>query len=364
MRVVVVGGSGNVGTAVLRRLLDEPGIERIVGIARRPPPRGSGHPYDEAEWAAFDIGSAEAPTSLAERFAGADAVVHLAWQIQPSHEPSLQRRTNIEGTQHVVDACLRAGVPRLVYASSIGTYAPGPKSPFFFVDEDWPATGVRGSSYSEDKAAVESLLDRVEQEHPDLAIVRLRPGLIFQRDAGGQILRYFAGPFAPASLLRYGRLPLVPYSPELRVQAVHAEDVADAYARTVTCTGVTGAFNIAAPPVLDGRVVAEHFGGHTFPVAPSLLEWGAAVTWRARLQPAEPGWVRLGRKVPLMDCGRARSELGWEPRYDAITALRDLFEGMAAGCGTASPVLRPRERVPVRLRAFFGGRPPGHALRY
>lgn len=361
MHVVVVGASGNVGTAVLRRLHQEPEVQSITGIARRLPPRESGHPYDGVRWLSYDIGTPGSPAPLAGALKGADAVVHLAWQIQPSHRRELLRRTNVEGTKHLVEACVRAGVPKLVYASSLGTYAPGPKDRM--VDETWPASGVPASTYSADKAAVESYLDTVEREHPDWTVVRLRPALIFQADAAAEILRYFAGPFAPASLLRYGRLPVVPHSPELRTQAVHADDVADAYVRSAR-GDVHGAFNVAAQPVLDGQAVAAHFGGRTVAVPPSALEKGAGLTWQLRMQPSEAGWVSMGRLTPLMDCRRAETELGWKPARDALSALAELLEGMGRGKGTASPPMRPREPVAERLGAILSGHLPGHSRYY
>lgn len=154
-------------------------METIVGIARRIPPRGADAAYDQVRWLAYDVGSPAGPARLAEELRGADAVIHLAWQIQPSHDRELLRRTNVDGTRHVVQACLQAGVPKLVYALSVGTYAPGPKDRM--VDETCPTSGVPGSSYSEDKAAVEARLDAVEREHPQLTVVRLRPGLVFPR---------------------------------------------------------------------------------------------------------------------------------------------------------------------------------------
>src|SRR4029453_15824561 len=116
------------------------------------------------------------------------------------------------------------------------------------------------SSYSRHKALVERLLDRVESDHPTLRVVRLRPGLIFQRESGTEIGRYFAGPLLPARLLRFQRIPLIPSHRALRVQAVHADDVAEAYARVLR-SDVRGAFNVAADPVLDPAVAARVFHG-------------------------------------------------------------------------------------------------------
>lgn len=361
MRVVVVGATGNVGTALLRRLAAEPVVDAIAGVARRLPPNGAGPPYQSVTWHQIDIGAQHAVAALTEAFRGAGAVVHLAWQIQPSHDRRQLRRTNVTGTAQVVEAVVRTGVPALVVASSVGAYAPGPKDPP--VTEDWPATGVRGSTYSSHKAAQEALLDEVDRQYPQLRLVRLRPGLIFQREAGSEIARYFIGPLAPLGLLAAGRLPVVPWHPRLRVQAVHADDVADAYARAVV-SDVRGAFNLASAPVLDGRVLARRFGGVAVPTPPGLLLAGAAASWYARLQPTEPGWIRMAVAGPLLSTRRAEHELGWQARMDAVTALAELLDGMARRDGMPVAPLRPRPSATGRAVALLSGRLPGHGNPY
>jgi nucleoside-diphosphate-sugar epimerase len=347
--IVVVGASGNVGTALLRRLRAEGG-HQIVGVARRIP---SGAEYAGIDWRACDIGAPDATGTLSGIFQGADAVVHLAWQIQPSHDRAALRRTNVDGSRAVIDAAVRAGAGALVAASSVGVYAPGPKDRR--VGEDWPATGVAESSYSRDKVALEGMLDAVEER---LRVVRLRPGLTFQRDAGTEIARYFLGPLAPVRLLRFGRVPLIPDHPRLRLQAVHADDVADAYVRAIT-SDVRGAFNIAADPVLTPRVAAELFHGRTVPVPAALLRGGAAAGWHLRLQPVDAGWVQLALCAPLLDTTRAAAELGWRPTVAASEALRELAAGMATRAHAGSPPLSGSPVSPGRLGGLLRGRLPG-----
>lgn len=350
MRIAITGATGNAGTALLRRLRDEPDLQ-VTGFARRPPLPGAGPPYDGVDWHAVDLGEAAASERLSTWLRGVDAVVHLAWQIQPSHRRDRLRRTNVTGTRHLLDAMRAAGVTKLVYASSVGAYAPGPKDRF--VDESWPATGIEGSSYSVDKADVEAVLDEAERNDSRLRVTRLRKALVFQHDAGAEITRYFLGPLVPVRLLRAGRLPLVPANGRLRAQAVHADDVAEAYLRAVG-SDATGAFNVAADPPLDGPVVAAEFGGRPVAVPIPALRALAALTWRGRLQPTEPGWLDLAAAAPLMDCSRARDVLGWSPRHDARAALRQLVAGIAGGAGTASPPMRPAGRWARRL---VGGLP-------
>lgn len=356
MRVAVVGASGNVGTGLLRRLREEQEVRSVVGVARRIPPGDAGSappPYDLSAWHGIDVSAPgeDEPVvaSLAEAFAGADVVVLLAWAIQPSHDRRLMRRTNVLGSRRAIAGAVRAGVRHLVVVSSVGAYAPAhddvPRS------EAWPTDGVRASNYSVDKVALERLLDEAQERHPDLRIARVRPALVFQRAAGSAIERYFLGPLLPAAVLRR-RLPVVPWPRGVRLQAVHADDLADALA-TVVLGGHTGAFNIAADDVLRAPEIAGVLDrGRYVEVPVRLVRAAVHVGWLVRGVAVSPGWVNLAAGVPLMSSERARRELGWRPRWSAVEALADLVDGMAHGAGSASPPLRPRSRA---RRSPLGG---------
>jgi UDP-glucose 4-epimerase len=252
----------------------------------------------------------------------------------------------------VFSATVQAQVPALVYASSVGAYSPGPKDRL--VDESWPTEGIRSSFYSRHKAAVERRLDRLEQDHPELRIVRMRPGLIFKREAATEIRRLFAGPFLPGWLLRPGLIPVVPDLSRLRFQAVHSLDVGDAYRRAVL-SDARGAFNLAADPVLDPDELSRIFSARRvrLPVAP--VRAAAAASFALRLQPSEPGWLDMGLGVPLMDWSRARRELGWEPTRSATEALTDLLAGMRAGADLDTPPLARGTTGPARLKELLTG---------
>jgi UDP-glucose 4-epimerase len=331
MRVVVIGGSGNVGTAVLRQLSGEPGIE-LVGVSRRRP--APGPPFDGVEWHTADIASPDSPPLLDAALRGADAVVHAAWLIQPNRDEDALRRTNVDGSSRVVDAVRRAGGPHLVYLSSIGAYSPGSKDTP--VDEDWPTHGVPSSTYSRHKVAVERLLDQVE---PELRVTRLRPTLIMQRGAASEVARYFLGGLMPKWVLRPGRLPVVPLPRGLTLQLVHADDVARAVA-LVLRNATTGAINLAADPLAPAEL-ARVIGGRYLPVPAAAVRAAVAASWRARLQPTDEGWVDLAMAVPTLDTTRARDLLGWHPERGSAEALREMLGGLADHAAVpASPPLR------------------------
>jgi len=345
MRVVVVGASGNVGTSVLRSLAAEPAVDSVLGLARRVPELS----LPKTEWRSADV----TRSPLRALFQGADAVVHLAWLIQPGRDKQQLHRVNVDGSERVFRAAAAAGVPTLVYASSVGAYAPGPKDRP--VDESWPTTGIQSSFYSRHKAEVERLLDRFEDEHERVRVVRLRPGLIFKREAASGIRRLFAGPFLPNFLVQRRMIPVVPAHPRLVFQAVHSYDVGDAYRLAVVNEDARGAFNVAADPVMDPDELARTLGARKVRVPAGLLRRGAGLAYSLRLQPSEPGWVDMGLAVPVMDTTRARTELGWLPQRSATDALLDLLEGIRAGAGLETPPLEPGGAGPLRVREFTSG---------
>ncbi len=332
MRVVVVGATGNVGTSLLDALAGDDDVESIVGVARRSPTIE----FPKTEFVATDC----AADDLTPVFRGADAVVHLAWLIQPGRDLAHLDRVNVGGSERVFRAVVEAGVPSLVYASSVGAYSPGPKSRT--VDEQWPTTGIRTSYYSRQKAAVERTLDRFERERREIRVIRLRPALIFKRESAAGQRRLFIGPLFPPLLARH--IPVVPDIPGLRFQAVHSHDVGEAY-RLAVRGDVRGAFNIAAEPVLDPDRLARILGVRKLPVPTAAARWAAQLTFRLHLQPSDVGWLDLALQTPLLDSTRAREELGWEARRSSEDAVGDLLTGLGEDAGLETPPLARRSRA-------------------
>lgn len=352
MKVAVIGATGNVGSAVLRAFERDERVREVVGIARRRPSDEVLAMAPKARFVAVDVGREDQRDVLQQALEGVHAVVHLAWLIQPSRKPEVMEAVNVGGSRRVFEAAVAAGVGTIVYASSVGAYSPGPKDRA--VDESWPTGGIESSTYSRHKAQVERILDEVEAEHRHVRVVRLRPGLIFQRDAASEIRRYFIGPLLPGALVRPSRIPVVPRADRLVFQAVHADDVAEAYRLVTAERDVRGAFNIAADPVLDADALGRALGARPVPVDARFLRAAADLTWRARLQPADAGWIDMARGVPVMDTTRARVELNWTPTKSSSDALLELLKGLNDGAGGITPPLLP-EALAGRGAAGGGG---------
>jgi nucleoside-diphosphate-sugar epimerase len=330
MRIVITGATGNVGTALIRRLQRED--HSLIGVSRRPPDT------DAITWRGADLTDDRAGALLREIFEGADAVVHAAWAFQPSHDPGYLQQVGVGGTRRVVEAVAATGVPQLVHLSSIGAYAR--KTSDSPVDESWPATGIATSPYSRHKVAAEQLLDDLENRGGrSVVVTRMRPGIIGQRSAGSALLRYALPALVPAKALNF--VPIVPLDRALAVPVVHADDVADAIARSLQ-RGAGGAYNLAAAEPITVDDIAAALGARPLQVPAPLVRAATAGAWHSRLQPLDPGWLDLAYSVPLLDTSRAQRDLGWQAEHDATAVLREILDGLRTAAAGRTPVLRSR----------------------
>jgi UDP-glucose 4-epimerase len=347
MRVVITGASGNVGTALLRVL---PAEHHVVGVVRRPPVQQG--VYQRASWCSVDLTEENAIAELRQVFDGADVVVHLAWGFQPTRDTRYLTRLGVGGTSAVLQAAHAASVGHLVHMSSVGTYAAG--SYGMRVDESWPTTGIQSSPYSRDKSAAEVILDEYEQRLGNAAIpiARMRPGFILQRAAASGLMRYALPGYVPMQLVPW--LPLLPLDRRLCIPLVHADDVAEAISRVIE-KRAAGPFNLAAEPPIGRDDVAAALGARPVHIPSGVLGALVELSWRARLQHIDRGWLDLAFTVPLLDCSRARGELSWDPKWSSTDALADLLDGVAHRIHADSPPLRPRSMLELLRRDVTEG---------
>jgi UDP-glucose 4-epimerase len=338
-RIVITGASGNVGTALLKRLTMSGADYDIHGVARRrPPPSGV---YQRAHWHQLDLADPQSVTRLQRIFTGADCVVHLAWGFQPTRNTRYLDAVGIGGTSAVLTAAHVAGVGQLVHMSSVGVYAAGRYGQH--VDESWSTAGIPTSPYSRTKSQAEAMLDDYERTTADgVAVARLRPGFIVQRDAAEGLRRYTLPAYVDPRWLRL--LPVLLLDRSLTIPMIHSDDVADACARVIE-RRATGAFNLSAEPPIRRDDIAHVLGAKPIHVPSGLLRPIVQASWLARLQPIDQGWLDMAFSVPLLSTARARDVLGWTPQHDALQALADVIDGFTHHNDAPSPVLKSRSFV-------------------
>lgn len=336
MRVVITGATGNLGSAAVREFSARG--HDVVGVARRLPDTGRAAAAGAVTWRSADV----AADDLDGVFADADAVVHLAWQFQPTHRPEQTWLANAVGSRRVMAAVRRQRVGGFVCVSSIAAYSPvsGDGGVNEAVNEAWPTDGASAAAYCREKAYVERALDAFEADSGDTRVVRMRPAFVFQRSAASEQRRIFGGALARPALFEPGRLPVLPVPRGLHLQAVHAGDVASALAAAVE-ERVTGAFNLAADGLLRKQELAELMETRTVEIPAFLATVGLQAAWATRLAPVPGTLAQAALRLPVLDCSRAHNSLGWQPRHTALEALSQAIQGMSERAGSGMPPLHP-----------------------
>lgn len=315
MRVLVTGAASHLARVLLPRLLAAAGVHSVIGLDLRPV--AVKHP--RFGYVRADIRSPDLGMHLAE----VDVVIHLAFVVLQSQlgaarfDRETMRDINVGGSQNVFNLAAATGVKHLIHLSSAGIYALPARTDA--IGEDHPRAPLPGFGYAEDKIAVEDWLDEFERVNPDVRVVRLRPHAIL-------------GPCAQPFLKQLLRMPLYPRLPEPapRLQCVHEEDVVAAI-RLALFNRARGAFNLATGDHTSLRELKRQLHPLALPVPVPWLRRALALGWRHWNWGTDPAWAEGLQHSLVLDTTRARTELGWVPRYGVVHTCHHALRGAAAG---------------------------------
>jgi UDP-glucose 4-epimerase len=326
LKVAVTGPTGEIGKPLLSELEGRAAVGSVVGMARRPfDPSAEG--WKKCSYRRGDILDRGA---LAALFDGADVAVHLAFAIFGDREEA--RKINLEGTRNAFETAIKAGVSRLVYASSVAAYGFHPENPQPLTEEV-PAWGSDSFYYSAQKAELEDLLDELLPGSGVEAYV-FRPSIVAGPRATMLVEQTVEAVRAgdPLPLIRRGieRVPLVrPVLPDPGVpfQLVHHDDVARAMAAAICGDGPPGVYNLAGEGEVRVRDVARALGWRWVPVPRAAVNLGTAAARRLSFASPKLEWAIAADTPVLMDAAKARRELGWLPERDAGRTLEETVAG-------------------------------------
>jgi nucleoside-diphosphate-sugar epimerase len=117
-------------------------------------------------------------------------------------------------------------------------------------------------------------------------------------------------------------VPLPAAVPDLPVQFVHEDDVGTALLQCVVGAGPAGAYNIAGDGIISILDVAREAGFIPVPLPARPVQRLARAASRLSWLPQQLAWVEALSHPPLMDTSKAKRELGWQPQYSSLEALR------------------------------------------
>jgi nucleoside-diphosphate-sugar epimerase len=327
--VAVTGPTGTFGHGLIPLLQSDDRIGRVVGVARRPFDP-AGHGWTKMEYQQGDV---REPETLRRAFAGADTVVHLAFMITGAASRETIRAINVEGTLNAFEAAAGAGAKRFVYASSVAAYGFHRDNPVG-MDEEWPARPADRLFYAQEKAELEELLQEEARRRPEVALYMLRPPIVLGPNAMGAknlLPEGLSGAGAAArGVLERLPVPLPVLAPDHPLQLIHEDDVGQALHLCVLAAGPPGVYNIAGDGVVTPRDVVRELGLLPVPVPGGVMRAGARMLSRLPrpgFAPPALEWVEAVSHPAIMDTAKARTELGWQPRYSAREALRSTLTG-------------------------------------
>jgi nucleoside-diphosphate-sugar epimerase len=193
-----------------------------------------------------------------------------------------------------------------------------------------PPRGSPEHYYSEQKAACEAALAEITAGTP-LEVYVLRPCIV----AGPKALALAeAMPWnqLPDAVRKATRaLPILkpPFpDPGTPVQLVHHDDVAAAISLAATTSAPPGAYNLAADGVLSMSDVGEALGARPLPVPRVAARATSEVLARLPFVPSALEWLHAGRTSVVMDTTKAKTVLGWAPKYTAAETLSGLADAL------------------------------------
>lgn len=303
-RVLVTGGAGFLGSTVARALASHPDVDLVVAADVREPAATRGVVFEHAD--VTDPGALE---PLLRRHS-IDTVVHLAAIVNPGGDVDLEYRVDVTGSRNVFDACVAAGVRRVVVSSSGAAYGYHADNAAWLTESD-PVRGNDEFSYSRHKRLVEEMLAELRASHPGLEQVVFRIGTILGPSVKNQITAMWDG----SRILRVA-------GSDSPFVFIWVDDVAAAMVRAAT-DGPAGTYNVAGDGALTVSEIAARLNKPTLTIPAWLLGLGLRVGKTLRLVPWGPEQVRFLRYRPVLSNRALREDFGFAPSKTSAEAFAE-----------------------------------------
>jgi UDP-glucose 4-epimerase len=324
MRYVITGGAGYIGSRLVDLLSRREDTERIV-ICDLVPPREY-RPGTQFE--RVDVRDRDTVRTVLDR-ARPDALVHLAFIVNPSHDEHLMYDVDVNGTHNVLEAAGQAGTRQVLVTSSTAAYGAFPDNPVPLTEDD-PVRGVSSFSYARDKTESDRICQLWAAKYPDRVMTIVRPCIVFGPNVDNYLLRLWTNTPFTADV---GNL-------DNPIQFVHENDVIDAL------TGLllgrhAGAFNLAPDGLMTLRECAELIGTPIRRMPLRAYRGIARAAWRLRASEAPPGQIEFGLYPWIVSNDKLKRTIDWKPRHTS----RETFELTMRAHGKLPPAEPPAAQV-------------------
>lgn len=302
--IVITGINSYFAATLLPKLETDPAVDTIIGIDNAPWKGG----YAKVKFFRKDIRSPE----LADILMGADTVFHMAFIVGEIRDKKTTFDININGTRNVFDACVTAGVKKVVYTSSATVYGASIHNPLG-ITEDRTLFKHKDSDYNTSKLDVEKIVADYTKTYPDIIFTSIRAALLFGPRTDNMFSKMFSMKFSALP-------PGVSYT-----QYVHEEDLGEALYLTFT-RDLPGIYNVGADDAITTISAFKRAGVMIVPIPAFLLKWLATIGFSLRIFPAGGGWVTLGHYTIFMNCHKFKAAADWRPKWTSEATFADFIK--------------------------------------
>jgi UDP-glucose 4-epimerase len=306
--IAITGAAGYIGQRLLVRLRQELPVESILALDVRP--------LSELESSKITFAQQSVLDPLVDLFVHhkIQTVVHLAFLLHQSRDPSRAHRINVEGTRNVLFACKQAGVKKIINLSSSTVYGPHPDNPVPLTEEHNPRPPST-SQYAVHKLQCEGLLHEYAHEMSGTCVSILRGCIVMGPSAHNFITQALFRPFLIG--IRGSDPP---------IQFVHEDDLTELLLLFLT-KNHSGTFNVAGPGAVNYSQLVQMAKRHCLWL-PAPIAYGITnLSWALRLQNASPGVGLDFIRYPwLVSTEKLRHDTGYTFQYSSEEALLAFLE--------------------------------------
>ncbi|MCI0834243.1 MAG: NAD-dependent epimerase/dehydratase family protein [Chloroflexi bacterium] len=313
-RVLVTGGAGYIGAALVAKLLGLKEIDLVVSLdlAHSRTYRQALDRHASKKLVTIDQDIRE-PLAAVISEHGVNTVIHLVFLLQTHRDEAYAHSINVEATGQLLEAIAETGVKRFVYLSSTTVYGASASNnrPFRESDRTLPTPGFQ---YSRHKVETERIISQFANDHPEpdgVKITVLRACPVMSPGASNFISESLGMKFLP-----------VPMGHDPDMQFIHLDDLLAAIVLVLQAENAAGLFNIAGEGTVRWSELARISGATRIPVPLALLKSVISAGWALRLQNKSPGpGLALITYPWLASTERALVALGWKPEFTSRQAV-------------------------------------------
>ena len=265
MKIAITGGSGYVGSCLIKKLEKEAWVDSILSLDINPP---TANLHQKTTYRVHDL--VNPFDDLMTKFKP-DVLIHLSFVLKPTRNREKTEKVNLQGTLNALSAAEASKAKQFIYFSSTTIYGAYPDNPIWLNENSLIRPKSR-FQYAVDKAKSEFLIEKFASNNRSLKILILRGCPVMGPNANNFISRAFQKPLL---------IGLRNYDPPM--QFIHEDDVVNLM-EFAMLNEISGTYNIAGEGTITWSEMAKLIRAKMISLPAFLLSLLTEISWQTRIQ--------------------------------------------------------------------------------